>query len=65
VGVSGGLALAPRDWKILVLSNSQAAIVAVRKAGRTGRARTRPLVEVVEAIRERQARLGPKAVKFA
>jgi len=40
------------------------AIAAVRKAGRTGRARNAEMKEVVEAIRERQARLGPDAVKF-
>jgi len=65
VGVRGMLKLAPADRKFLVLSDSQAAIAAVRKAGRTGRARAAELKEVVELIRERQARLGPNAVRFA
>lgn len=39
-----GLLLAPRDWRVLILSDSQAAIAAVRKAGRIGKARARGLV---------------------
>ena len=44
---------------------SQAAIAAVRKAGKTGRARTGELKEVVEEVRRRQRNPGPDAVRFA
>jgi len=54
-----------KDYKILLLSDSQATIVAIRKAGRTGRARTGELKEVVEEIRKWQKNLGPDAVRFA
>jgi len=53
------------DQRILVLSDSQAAIAAMRKAGRTGRARTGELKEVVEEVRKRQKNLGPDAIRFA
>ena len=43
VGVNGGLRTAPSDRKILILSDSQVAISAVRKAGRTVRARAADL----------------------
>jgi len=65
VGMRGGIQMVPEDHKILLLSDSQAAIAAVRKAGRTGRARTGELKEVVEEIRKRQQNLGPDAVRFA
>ena len=39
-GLRGVLQMAPEDRKVLILSDSQAAIAAVRKAGRTSRART-------------------------
>jgi len=63
-GVRGALENAPRDSNVLILSDSQAAIAAVKKAGRTGRARTRDLKVVIEGIRESQSRLGPNAVLF-
>jgi len=63
-GVRGALEDAPSDSNVLILSDSQAAIAAVKKAGRTGRARTRDLKLVMEGIRERQSRLGPNAVSF-
>jgi len=47
-----------------MLSDSQAAIAAVKKAGCTGKVRTRDLRIVMEGIRERQFRLGPNAVSF-
>ena len=65
VGMRGGIQMVPEDQKILLLSDSQAAIAAVRKAGRTGRARTGELKEVVEEVRKRQKNLGPDAVRFA
>ena len=55
---------APSESNVLILSDSQAAIAAVKKAGRTGRARTRDIKFVMEGIRERQSRLGPHAVSF-
>jgi len=58
----GGLRAAPEDRKALILSDSQAAIAAVRKAARTGKARTGELKEVIEEVRRRQATL---AVRFA
>jgi len=36
----------------------------VKKAGHTGKARTRDLKVVMEGIRERQSRLGSSAVSF-
>jgi len=63
-GVRGALEDAPSESNVLILSDSQAAIAAVRKAGNTGRARTCDLRVVMEGIRERQFRLGPNAVSF-
>jgi len=65
VGMRGRIQMVPEDRKVLVLSDSQAAIAAVRKAGKTGRARTGELKEVVEEIRKRQKELGPDAVRLA
>ena len=65
VGMRGGLQSAPEGRKVLIFSDSQAAIAAVRRAGRTGRARTGELKEVVEEVRKRQENLGPNAVRFA
>jgi len=63
-GVRGALEDAPSESNVLILSDPQAAIAAVKKAGRTGKARTRDLKVVMEGIRERQSRLGPNAVSF-
>jgi len=65
VGMRGGIQMVPEDHKILLLSDSQVAIAAVRKVGRTGRAQTAELKEVVEEVRKRQKDLGPDAVRFA
>jgi len=46
------------------LSDSEAATAAVKKAGRTGRARTTDLRRVMINIKERQTRLVPNAVSF-
>jgi len=61
----GGLQSAPEARKVLLASDSQAAIAAVRKAGRTGRARTGGLTEVMEEVQKRQKNLEPDAVRFA
>ena len=50
--MAGGLAKVRRETKILILADSKAAITAVRKAGRTGKARSRHLREVVNTIAE-------------
>ena len=52
----------PYNKKVLALWDSQAAISALKKAGRTGRARTGDLLRTMELIRVRQADLGPNAV---
>jgi len=62
---NGGLQMVPEDRKVRVLSGSQAAIAAVRKAGRTGRARTEELKEDVDEVRRRQKNLRPNAVRLA
>jgi len=49
----GGLKEVPDGRKVLILSDSQVAIAAMRKVGRTGRARTAQLKEVVQEVRER------------
>ena len=51
-GMAGGLAKMRYERKILILADSQAAIAAVRKAGRTGKARSRNLQRVVYKIAE-------------
>jgi len=63
-GVREALEDAPSDSNVLILSDSQAAIAAVKKAGRTGKARTRDFKILMEGIRERQSRLGPNTVSF-
>jgi len=63
-GVRGALEDAPSESNVLILSDSQAAIAAVKKAGRTGKARTADLRRVLMDIKERQTRLGPNAVSF-
>ena len=51
-GMAGGLAKAREEKKVLILADSKAAIAAIRRAGRTGRARSRHLQEVVNMIAE-------------
>ena len=63
-GVRGALEDAPSETNVLILSDSQAAIAAVRNAGRTGKARTADLRRVMMDIKERQTRLGPNTVSF-
>jgi len=53
-GVRGALEDASSETNVLILSDSQAAIAGVKKAGRTGKARTRDLKIVIEGISERQ-----------
>ena len=51
-GMTGGLARVRREKKVLILADSKAAIAAVRKAGRTGKARSRGLQKVVNVVAE-------------
>ena len=51
--------------KILVLSDSTSAIDALINAGKTGKARTTDLARAINAVRERQERLGEDAVVIA
>lgn len=53
------------DSKIIVLSDSTGAIAGLVKAGKTGRARTPDIAKAIQAIRDRQQRLGEDAVVFA
>ena len=63
-GIRGALEDVPSETNLLILLDSQAAIAAVKKADRIGKARTRDLKVVMKGIKERQSRLGPKAVSF-
>jgi len=63
-GMRKALEKVGRDKKILILSDSQAAIAAVKQAGQTGKARTRDLRKIVQQIGRRQENLGPDAVRF-
>ena len=50
--MADGLARVRREKKVLILADSKAAIAAVRKAGRTGKARSRDLQRVVNVVVE-------------
>ena len=60
-GVAGDLAKVRREKKALILANSKAAIAAVRKAGRTGKAKSRHLRDVVNMIAEVKEEGGEKS----
>ena len=49
-GMAEGLARTQRERKILILADSKAAIAAIRKAGRTEKARSSHLKKVVDEI---------------
>ena len=57
-GMASGLARVREEKKVLILADSKAAIAAVRKAGRTGRARSRDLQRVVNTVAEIKERGG-------
>jgi len=63
-GMRGALEDAPSGSNVLSLSDSQTAIAAVKKAERTGKARTADLRRVMMDVKERQSRLGPNAVSL-
>ena len=50
--MAGGLARVRQEKKVIILADSRAAIAAVKKAGRTGKARSRHLQETVNGIAE-------------
>ena len=53
-GMAGGLSLTRtvQEKKVLIFADSKAAIAAVKKAGKTGKARTRHLQRTVNMIAE-------------
>ena len=55
-GMAEGLAKACQRKNILILADSQAAISAVKRAGRIGKARSHHLRKVVNEIAERRGR---------
>lgn len=57
-GMKGALEAAPRDKGILLLRHSQAVIAVVWKAGRTGKARMKDLLETMREIKRRMTTLG-------
>jgi len=63
-GFRGALTHAPKDRKLLILSDSQAAITAMKQAGRLGKARTSHLRWVVNEIGRRKRELGEDAVSL-
>lgn len=63
-GILNGIKSTTRERKVLILPDSQAAINAGREAGRTRKARTKELKEIVEMIAERQGELGQDAVNL-
>lgn len=63
-GIRKALGESPPEWKVLIMTDSEAAIAAVRKAGRRGRSRAADLGSAVLEFRERQERLRPGAVKI-
>ena len=46
----------------MILTDSQSAVKAIKRAGRSGKARIRDLQSIVELIKERQAAMGPQAI---
>ena len=54
----GIIAATNRDWKILLLSDSKAAIQAIRNAGVTGKGRTRVLARLGKEIKDREKTYG-------
>ena len=61
-GMAGVVEEFERGERILLLADSKAAIAAVKKAGRTAKARTRDLLKLIRTIREREEENGKGAV---
>lgn len=65
-GLTESLEMTGPDSRILILSDSQAAVVAaMRKARRKGKARTWDLVRVMQQVKERTDQRGAGAIRFA
>lgn len=64
-GIRRALEATELDKIVLVLSDLQAAIAAVKNAGRRGKARMRHLVKVMQQVKARTDRLRLGAVRFA
>ena len=63
-GMTGAVEKFEREERILLLADLRAAISAVKKAGRTGKARTRDLVKLMRIIVEREEENGKGVVAF-
>ena len=63
-GMVGGLTKVMPENKVLILADSKAAIATVKKAGRTARARSRHLQEVVNRIAEVKRRGGEVRLRW-
>ena len=61
-GMAGAVERFERGERILLLADSKTAISAVKKAGRTGKARTRDLARLMRMIAEREGEAGEGAV---
>lgn len=53
-----------RHEKVLIMADSQAAVLAIAAAGKSGEDRTEDLKWVIEEIEERQEQVGEEAVRF-
>ena len=54
VGMAEALERGPQGRGMLILADSMAAIQAVKKAGKTGKARSNELVRVIKEVRKRR-----------
>ena len=64
-GIRGALDEAEMGDRLLILTDSRVAIAAIRKAGRSGKARTTDLREVVNAIARQEQMGGKTTVRLA
>ena len=55
-GISGALQAATQQPDLLILADSRASLAAVKKAGLTGKARTRELSRIIHLIRNREGK---------
>lgn len=63
-GLRKALEKSPSDWKILLLTDSQA-IAAIREAGKRGKHRTADLGSMVLEVRKRQEALAKAQLGWA
>ena len=62
--VARALSTWDKSGNVIVLTDSQAAIAAIKKAGKTGKARTGELRKVMRKIDEGRKAIGPNAVSL-